>query len=812
MNPKQILGLVLILGPFACATDGQSSAGCAGGCAGEVEYPRDNPGALPTEKSMRLRITETGFDSIAAALPTLLASGCRQSDGDLSAACELDPENPRYARFYIGEPCAPIEGSLDLLFTEIATSIRSGPCNNVDYHRSAIGLHLDSFEGNIHLNLIQDSMGDGIEVVLGCHEDSGCTDADNVNISLDMVWNLAGFGANNSCEIRDDNENNAGVVVQSFKMILRPRIERDETDRPYLVLEPDQVDADDVELDFNFGLYEASSDPACPNSCAFLCTATGGMSNAVEFFLEQELIATVLADLIADAVGGGLTDTGIEATGQMEVPVMLGVDDRASNPALFSVAPNEDSPDVTGASGQLGLNFDLDTGFFGVHSNCIPNVAAPSWLLPEPIDPGSMVQAPDPVTGSLEWEPFDIALLLGDSSVGRLAYALFDSGNLCIPLTPDAMADATGGAFTPSIQLLSFVAPGLGRLAAPQAPVLLALAPNYPPHIQFGDGSGEGEARNSHIQISWPNLELELYPMMDDTYQRVLAFSLDVDVGLSLEAAPNGNLKLMIDRIRLGNAYVTYNEIGTPFAPQAIEDLVETFLPLILEAGPFTEIALNSEQLGIPFVPKVRSIQQAGEEGRYLALYIKLCTEASIGDATDLLCYEDPVTSSGQVEARILGAGGPESRPGIITLKLDDSHLSRGKVELAYRVDGMAWRNFRPADSLSPTEFTINDGALRWPGAHRIEVMTRTTTSPNQWSEPTEIMYFSQEIEPPLEVGDDLVWSNARVGRGGEEAFNAPLVGSVSSASSESVGCGAVPTSFWLLFLLPLMVKRRRSL
>jgi len=793
MTPKQVLALFLMLGPLACAT-GDGSPGCSGGCNGEVSYPYTRPGATLTDKALRLRITEEGLDRLGAALPALLTASCQTSDGDLSAACEFSPTNPSVARFYLGAPCAPVKGDVSLGFTSMGVEVRSGSCGGVEYHRSSVGIYLDALADNLHLNLVQDAAGDGIEVVLGCEDLNDCDQEDYAKFSLDTVVNFQTFGANNSCEIRDDVASEAGVTVRSFRTVLRPRIERDARGNAVLVLEPDDVSAANVDLDFNFGLWEASADPACPNSCYGFCSLGGALSEAVEFFLEQRLLATFLSDMIADLVGSGLQNTTLDASGEMELPTMLGAPDRRSNPMSFVVGPNRDSPDVTGASGARGLNFDLDVGFWGERSACVPRVNPPSWVLPPPVDPGAMVWAPDPVTGVFDWEPFDAALLLGDVSVSRMAYELFDSGNLCVPVTPEWMEEATDGAFSPNVQLVSLLAPGIAALAPGETPVLLALAPNRPVEIRFGDGA----ARGSHVQVTWSRLEIELYPLLDDAYQRALSFSVDVKASLSLVPTPAGNIQVMVDQLLLGNVRATYNEMGTRFDPGAIEDLVETFLPIVLQGGNLTEIDLSSATLGLPVVPKLRAVQLEGDSERYLGIYLRLCVADALDDPDNPLCYEgeSPVRRAPQAS---VASGGPGALPGTLILEVDDD-----EVELAWRVDGGLWNAFRAADADALHRFTVRSGALRWPGEHSVEVMTRPVGHPLQWSEPTRLRWLVEAGSAPA------VWEfpTTRVELP-EVAATPPAAALVPASPAGCSGLGG-GGGLWLVWLgLGALVRRR---
>ena len=175
MNRLSLFGTFVLLSALACADDG-SGSGCA--CGGDYQYPRDLAEAAPTESSARARITVSGLDAIGRSVPTILAAGCTPEGEDASSSCELSSDDPNIAKLYLGSPGAPLQSTTNLLLTSIVAEVRSGECDGQPCHRSNLGLHLDSLEGNVHFTLINDEQGPGIEMIFGCPESSisACTE------------------------------------------------------------------------------------------------------------------------------------------------------------------------------------------------------------------------------------------------------------------------------------------------------------------------------------------------------------------------------------------------------------------------------------------------------------------------------------------------------------------------------------------------------------------------------------------------------------------------------------------------------------
>lgn len=720
MNRLSLLGSLLLLSALACADTGGGS-GCA--CGGDFEYPREISEAAPTASALRARVTDAGFESIGRSVPGMISAGCTPEGEDSSASCELSSEDPNIAKFYLGAPCAPMSSTTDLFLTSIHAEVRSGDCNGQSYHRSNLGMQLDSLEGNVHLNIIDDEAGPGIEMIFGCpHSNIGsCSDDEFVRLSMDMVWLLTGFGAQNACSFIDDPNADAGVIIQSAKVILRPRIELGDDLKPYLTMVPDTMDVNDLSLDFNIRQEGAIGDPACANDgCATWCTVTDWGTSVVETLMQSEFIATLLGDVLADSLLGSLGDQALEGAGELDLYSMLGFGNRRADPTAYLLTADLDSPSVTGASGNRGMNFDFGAGFFANYVPCVPEIGPSSWLLPQIDPPGAVIQAPNPETGELGWESFDLMFSLGDVLLERAAYNLFLGGSLCLNLEPEALETMSGGAFAPTVSLMSLLAPGLASLAGPDDPVTLALVPTLPLMVNFGTGEATGEDTvDSHIQLLWPQVELAIYPLIDDSVQRLLAFRFNLHLNISLVPQAGGELKIMLDQLELADVYESYNEIGTDFDPAAVADLIGVFLPALLADSDAFTLDLGPETIGMPTALKVRKITAEGDEKRHLAVYMKICAAADLADATNALCF----AGAQEQNANLLDASDIRFDQNENTWEIH-SLPTMGSFEYALRVDGRGpWRNFRAVDS--GDSFKLDHPALRFPGEHLVEMMAR---------------------------------------------------------------------------------------
>ncbi len=781
------------------------SCGDTQGCGGEsaYTYPRDDVTAAPTRQAVRVRLTETGLASVAEGVPDLIAAGCVDAPADGTASCAMDP-NPIYpnrVRFYMG-----------------SDSISPA---------SYLAIDLDSMEGNIRVGLISDGGGAGrLAVTMGCDAPaiSQCSDQaaygdQYITGSLDMVVYPAEFAA---CFVNEDAP--PGFVIRSMRFDVRPRIELGADLKPYLVLDREDVNVV-MDVEFNIVVGAELSDPACDTDvpifgdmCSFECGLINWGEAFTEFLFETMLIDDLLANSIVDLVLQQFAESTLETEGALDLGEQLPIGNPRATPTGFlfsatvaqlSATPPVHSPSVTGNTDNLGWNFDFDVGFCAEHGPCVPEITPPSFALPPAPDVGSQVLALDPDTGDPVMEDFDLALLLGDAVLQRAAFELFDSGGLCMNIKAEGVG---GGTLVPTVAMVSLLAPGLADLAPDAAPVNIVLSPRYPPVIKYGSGQLIGEEVDSHLSIIWPELWIDLYPLVDDSHVRALTFTVDLLAGASMEATPTGDIALMIDRLELINVSEVYNEMTAPFDTEGLETLLGMMLPLVLTGDPI-EVPLASDSLGMPFGVRMRAIDQAGPEGDYLAVFLRFCNGDAMADPLNTLCFTpDPGagtgkgTGSGNLAAGLVSGPGTGEEISTVRVSATSDLASGADLELAYRVDGGPWFNFR--GSGSDGLFALRHPRLAVEGEHQLEVVGRHRWRPDRWSTPYELTVTIDrpEVVAPRPTATTISMTPIPVPPDAVESSDL-------AASDPATGCNATGRSEWLLVLLGLLllcVRARR--
>lgn len=654
--------------------------------------------------------------------------------------------------------------------------------------RSSVALDTDSMQGNVHIDLIDSPTGDAMRVTVGCTEAnlSVCRANQFVRGSLDMTMALdTPILGDVACEIQSRSGRDDAFTIKAFSFLIKPRVETGTDGRPHVILDSNDISVERFEVGLDFEVATAHTDPACYDEgwaayglsidppfgdCDTFCGAADGIRTVVQTVLEQGVIAQALAGVLAQQVSGAVSQLGLDVTGRLILDDLIPIKSRGGRPVGFLAGINPESFGVTGPVGALGLNLDLDVGFAPEHSPCVPLVLPPAWVSPVPPDPPGVVYAPDPTTGQPHGELYDAAVLLGDVILNRAAHGLYQSGSLCLALTSDTINTLSNGAFALDVNTLNLLANGLTNFASPNAPVDLVLMPSLPPSISFGTGApvtGGGSAasasgtRDSHIKLLWSQLGVELYPLLDDSFSRALGFAFDLHVGLTIEPTPTGGIMLMIDTLKIDNVAEYYNEMLPPFHVESVQQLMDLVLPLVLTGAPIS-FALTSEQIGIPLVPKIRSVQRLGDNGHFLGVFASLCVGSALHDPANPLCFEAPSgpSSAGRSTASALHAqvaepftlGDPSESSAIFAqgiaggstlssrrvFQVDADGITADDLEIAYRIDnGGAWHAFR--STAQNGELTIDHPIFLLPGDHTVTLLGRSQRAPGVWTQPLDV-------------------------------------------------------------------------
>ncbi len=616
------------------------------------------------------------------------------------------------------------------------------PASFCTSERSYLSFDVDNLLGNLHLELVPPDQGGGIRVILGCPSpDLGaCTNAaEFVRGSVDFVLATTMNGSDIACSITDDPGENAGFQVVSMRFVVRPEV-RLVDGRPRLYAGSESVTVETMEVDvFNVTEGTAHDDAACyDEGWTYLGEPGDAFSDCDTFcpgipssLMSEMLSGSVGEDLaagIAQAFIDSLSERPLDAAGNIAVGELLPMPSLEQEPVHYLLAASDQGLGTTGTAGNVGLNLDVDVGFAADHGACVPSLPQPVWsTLPAP-DPGATILAPDPVSGELRPEAFDLALIVGETVLDRAGFELFDSGSLCFAMPAARLAEMTDGRFVPRVETVAVLAPGLSYLAPDEAPVDIEIIPSEPPQFTFTDSSSGSGAQ---VELHWSGVRIDLYPWIDVHPERALGFTFDVSAGISLMATPDGSASLVIEQLALDNFVETFNETGMTATVGSLGGLLELFLPALL--GQAVDVPLAGSTLGMPLAVKLRAIARLGAEGRHLGVFLRLCGIDDLTDAADTVCYDPNATSGRDAPAafavQAVGVGHVPAG-GVLRVRAF-SDIAPGELELAVRAEGLGpYFGFTAAES--DGTFALRHPLLAWPGEHLFELIGRDRARPGR--------------------------------------------------------------------------------
>jgi len=628
--------------------------------------------------------------------------------------------------------------------------------------RSSISLDLANLDKGMKLELLPaDTVGGGgIRITLGGCSPTACP----IKLHTDLTAVISAGGFNMACNYHDSNPAAGTAAITSLQVTLRPKIAIGSDGRSRLVFDSnDAVSGPVGSIDISMPDMAATgvpSDPVCYSGGS--CGSCFGLPGSILDWMTQGLVASTLATALTNLVGGQTAGGPLDTAMALPLDALPGKASRAQ-PIGLLMTGNMSSPSYSGLSGVVGINVDLDFAMMGNHSNCAPTIHPPiGWSDLQAPSPGPTVLAPD-ATGTLQAMPYSAAIMLGDTVLRRAFYVLYDSGALCLNFDAASISALTGGAFVPTLGSLALFSSRVVELGESNTPVSFELRPSEPPVVRFGTGAGSGATRDSHVQVTWSGVRLDMVPWVDEAPARAFGFTFDLAVNASVEPRADGALYLMFDKLALDNLAQDYNELGITFDLKGVSDLLAVFVPLIVDGKPL-RFDLSTASLGSPVVPKVRSVDLAGFLGNYLAAFLELCLPSQIADPANAFCYEAPTKSGGTGSAQRFDVAAIASA-GTPSVILRPHGPSSPGLQLAYRVDAMGpLYAFRGSHEGA---FVVEHPALAWAGAHEIELVVRDAARPRQWQSAGSVRVTIDRAAPHVRVARTLegvlvsVWDDA---------------------------------------------------
>ncbi|MEW5854257.1 MAG: MYXO-CTERM sorting domain-containing protein [Myxococcota bacterium] len=312
-------------------------------------------------------------------------------------------------------------------------------------------------------------------------------------------------------------------------------------------------------------------------------------------------------------------------------------------------------------------------------------------------------------------------------------------------------------------------------------PAIMELRPREPPEAQIGLGTTAPDPDDPTrtildqplLTLSVPNLDINIYVLVEDRYVRLVTLNVDLAVGLGLEINGQGQVHVIANpvdtwlrEVRARNADAL-NQTEEEIA-QAVPELLAAFLP---QFAPDLDQTFDLPSMRGFELQRVRFKGMENGFGttafghtryEFLGVFADLAFDAAAANASTLRVQT--VASLERMEiptpAEMSVSNGAARKRIKAILRVDSAAPGNTPVEHSYRVDNGLWHPYRQG-----TELVVSDVELNLQGAHTIQVRSRVVDAPGTLDEtPVIIPVLSDAEAPRLQVSrtDDtlriIVW------------------------------------------------------
>lgn len=506
----------------------------------------------------------------------------------------------------------------------------------------------------------------------------------------------------------------------------------------------------------------SGADLPCSAACPLLDSVIGPVADGFNFI--NDLLKPALPYIvtpIANALLAFMWGDQLEFTASIPVSEQSFIPKDAGRDVSLIMSAQAGAFAVTDRGGPdarqtRGMSFPMSLGAYADLSPCVSPTPPPQEYAsgaPPQLDGMMQFQHPQAAPGVMVDEPYHAAVSISESFMNQVAYALRNSGLLCVSLGSEPGGLLASGAFVPNAGLLYLLAPPLAALAPGNAPIFFRINPGSAPSVRFGSGEQTGTAptgeaiRDSLITMTLFNTGIEFHLFAWDRYIRTFALSVDIVVGMTMYPTTAGKLMISIDTIKADNIIEQFNELMPNYDFSRITEVLFAILSTQLNSRslsfevPVTQAlkdALGAPELGM----HILDVRREGTAGDYLNAYAKFCSPDDEADPGNLGCYDFGAPSRSatrvtqfarQVEpgavyeagAIAIGAVRADRTPsGRVKLQVeapDGGDVSRFEFQVG--VDSETFGPFlRPNNA---GEITIAHPLLRVLGKHRLAVRSK---------------------------------------------------------------------------------------
>ena len=515
----------------------------------------------------------------------------------------------------------------------------------------------------------------------------------------------------------------------------------------------------------------------------------GFLCGTVDSFLKGfivNLLTDNISSLIGDSLGGqscvacesGTTnECGAFADACTDNVCMIG--DRCEQ--RLGVAGRMSASGLFGgfSGGQLGRMdiYDVAGGYtetdndgvsMGLYSGALPFAEPRDRCGPSAVPP-AIASIPEsaffsgntrPDTGA----PFHVGIGLHQQVLDQLAYAAYESGALCLNITPGAVDLLTTDGLAPLL-MPSVV----DLLHGKNSPIVMGLRPQSVPTIQIGAGTtmegagGETVIVEPLLDVRFDDIQIDFFVVVDDQFIRVMTLSADIHLPLNLEINALGEIEPVLGSVdeAISDTHVTNSE-----ALRETDTELEEKIPVLLS------LALPSllDGLGSFALPSLGGLNIAVADDGIL----------SVEDNAFVAIYADLVL--GGTTARVnTQASIDVHRQGATPVAVLSMSGDRPGLEYAFQIDGGLWSPYTRS-----SELYLERKLFAIAGEHHIAIRARQQGRP-----------MTADLTP-------AVLKARFVDKLGESYFH-------GNSSGDGCACnnGGGASSLWLAGLVLLLLMRR---
>lgn len=666
---------------FLVASVAYAIAACGGGGCGGCATLEPTPGGFPAAKrnanATQVRVTQSGFASIAAD-PAALVGGLLGGGGlsfPVPGQCGGNPE----ICCANGQPIA-----------------NCGPLN----------INLTKMTGDDDRLIFTPRQGQSrLDVTMRAR----------LKTASDLPITILGANCGVKIDTQPGNEQDIELIIpMSFAQDARTGTTR-------LVVGDVTINRlEDSDVTLNGGIF-----------CLLGSVGIGFFLDTLKQTFADEIKSAIQDQVCKTCESGDVSDCGEFATACTDQVCMngseclqeLGIAGRARGSSIFGSL----SPGTTGA---IDI-YEILGGYSTTNQNGValgmlggmqPAGAARDRCGPMAADPGN---TNIPVSAFFQGnvrpdnnQPFDVGIGIHKSQLSQFAYAGYDGGFLCLTITGSTFAQLSTDTF-------SLLSRSLGKLVSGNSPMAVGLRPQSPPAMVLGrnvftdDGMGNVTLTEPLLDITFDNMEIDFFAAVDDQFIRVFTVVADVHLPVGLQTTAMGELQPVIGNPEDAFTNITVkNTEAVTETPDELAALFPTILDIALPQlggglSPISLPAIGNLQLSVTDVTAVDNVS-------FLAIFANLVPMQMPRPVDTHLALAEVYEPSTDVVKN--PASWKRSQAPHIKLSLGGS---RDGLEWSYRLNGGTWSGW--SKHSTPT---VRAKQLWLPGTHKLEVRAREIGKP----------------------------------------------------------------------------------